>query len=215
MRPCLELSLRRLGANPGQTSRRAMADSFRLVRGRAGSASAWRERSELIWHDQRGVGDDLPPPRGRHCRSVRPQRVLAPDLRPRPRSVGRVPGQAVEFYRAVEQLPEMVAFRAGSGGGRTPARGASGSRRKRAFLQSSEWHKRRRSFDDALASDLLARIRDSDSTFFERLVLKLLVAMGYGGSEEEAAEAPGWGQRDEGGGWGHERRQAGARSDLR
>jgi restriction system protein len=47
--------------------------------------------------------------------------------------------------------------------------------------------------DDALAAELLARIRESDPIFFERLVLKLLVTMGYGGSEEEAAEHLGGG----------------------
>src|SRR5262249_20385144 len=39
-----------------------------------------------------------------------------------------------------------------------------------------------------LAVGLAERIRVCDPTFFERLVLKVLVAMGYGGSEEEAAE---------------------------
>ena len=34
----------------------------------------------------------------------------------------------------------------------------------------------------------MARIQESDSTFIERLVLRLLLAMGFGGSEEEAAE---------------------------
>jgi hypothetical protein len=42
-----------------------------------------------------------------------------------------------------------------------------------------------------------SRIRGIDPIFFERLVLKMLVAMGYGGSEEEAAEHLG-GSGDEG-----------------
>ena len=44
---------------------------------------------------------------------------------------------------------------------------------------------------EALAADLLARVKESDPVFFERLVLRVLVAMGYGGSEEQAAEHVG------------------------
>lgn len=39
---------------------------------------------------------------------------------------------------------------------------------------------------DALAADLLQRIQDNLPAFFEELVLDLLVAMGYGGSREDA-----------------------------
>jgi restriction system protein len=92
-----------------------------------------------------------------------------------------------EFYRAVEQLPEIVEFRAGSGRSRDaretrPAADETGVPPLERLAQAQT------ELDDALASDLMARIRESDSTFFERLVLKLLLAMGYGGSEEEAAE---------------------------
>jgi restriction system protein len=43
----------------------------------------------------------------------------------------------------------------------------------------------------ALAGDLLDRIKAGSPNFFERLVLDLLVAMGYGGSREDAAQAVG------------------------
>jgi restriction system protein len=43
----------------------------------------------------------------------------------------------------------------------------------------------------ALADDLLDRIKSGSPQFFERLVLDLLVAMGYGGSREDAAHAVG------------------------
>lgn len=39
----------------------------------------------------------------------------------------------------------------------------------------------------ALSSDLLQRIRDNSPAFFERVIVDLLVAMGYGGSHENAA----------------------------
>lgn len=40
---------------------------------------------------------------------------------------------------------------------------------------------------DELVNDLLAEIKSQSPLFFERLVIKLLVAMGYGGSFEDAA----------------------------
>ena len=44
---------------------------------------------------------------------------------------------------------------------------------------------------DALAADLLQRIKDNSPAFFEELVIDLLVAIGYGGSREEAGKAVG------------------------
>lgn len=43
----------------------------------------------------------------------------------------------------------------------------------------------------ALSEDLLARLIDGDDQFFERVVLDVLVGMGYGGSKREAAERVG------------------------
>jgi restriction system protein len=43
----------------------------------------------------------------------------------------------------------------------------------------------------ALASDLLARILAAPSDFFERLIISLLLAMGYGGSAAHAGRALG------------------------
>ena len=45
--------------------------------------------------------------------------------------------------------------------------------------------------ENALAQELLARILDKSPAFFERLVVQLLVAMGYGGSLAEAGRALG------------------------
>jgi restriction system protein len=42
-----------------------------------------------------------------------------------------------------------------------------------------------------LAAELLARVKKSSPRFFERLVVELLLKMGYGGSREEAGEAVG------------------------
>jgi restriction system protein len=44
---------------------------------------------------------------------------------------------------------------------------------------------------NALASDLAERVKAASPTFFERLVVQLLVAMGYGGSMEDAGKTIG------------------------
>ncbi len=49
----------------------------------------------------------------------------------------------------------------------------------------------------ALADELLTQVRSASPAFFEHLVVDLLVAMGYGGSREEAGRAVG-GSGDEG-----------------
>jgi restriction system protein len=47
------------------------------------------------------------------------------------------------------------------------------------------------SFRDALAAELLERVRTVSPRFFERLVVDLLVQMGYGGSRADAGQAIG------------------------
>jgi restriction system protein len=49
----------------------------------------------------------------------------------------------------------------------------------------------------ALAQDLLDRVKRAPPAFFERVVVDLLVAMGYGGSQQDAAQAVG-GSGDDG-----------------
>ena len=43
----------------------------------------------------------------------------------------------------------------------------------------------------ALATDLLDRVRQASPAFFEKLIIELLLAMGYGGTSEEAGRALG------------------------
>lgn len=100
--------------------------------------------------------------------------------------------------KVLSQFPELVAFRKGSGG----------KRRKAEVREAAEALDEERSpvermadaradHEAELALTLRDRIYACDPTFFERLVLKVLLAMGYGGSEEEAAEHLG-GSGDEG-----------------
>jgi len=45
--------------------------------------------------------------------------------------------------------------------------------------------------NNALAADLLGRVRDATPDFFEELIVELLLSMGYGGSSEDAGRAIG------------------------
>lgn len=45
--------------------------------------------------------------------------------------------------------------------------------------------------NDSLAAELLDRVRESTPLFFETLIVSLLIAMGYGGSSEDAGRAIG------------------------
>lgn len=48
-----------------------------------------------------------------------------------------------------------------------------------------------RKVNAALSSELLDRVRDSTPTFFEKLIVELLLSMGYGGTSEDAGRALG------------------------
>jgi len=48
-----------------------------------------------------------------------------------------------------------------------------------------------KAINDALANDLLVRVRESTPLFFEQLIIELLVGMGYGGTSENAGRAIG------------------------
>jgi restriction system protein len=100
--------------------------------------------------------------------------------------------------KVLSQFPELVAFRKGGKGKRRKTEVREETRALDDERSPVERMAEARADHEAeLTLELLQRIRGSDPTFFERLVLKVLVAMGYGGSEEEAAEHLG-GSGDEG-----------------
>ena len=91
------------------------------------------------------------------------------------------------------QFPEFAAFR------RTPVRTALKDPATQAPVQTPEevLENSYLTLREELALELLDRIRACSPRFFERLVLDLLVAMGYGGSRRDAVEAVG-GSGDQG-----------------
>jgi restriction system protein len=90
----------------------------------------------------------------------------------------------------LEQFPEYVEFREKESGRRhrvTEEKSAGSEPRTPEEVLDDAYQEIR----DTLAQDLLALVKQSSSSFFERLVVELLVKMGYGGSWREAARAVG------------------------
>jgi restriction system protein len=90
----------------------------------------------------------------------------------------------------LNQFPEFVEFRTGSAGNRLNS--SSGSSGDLAAAQQTPQELLESSYQtlhQQVADDLLERISKSSPRFFERLVVDLLVAMGYGGSRKDAGQA--------------------------
>ena len=86
----------------------------------------------------------------------------------------------------LEQLPEFVEFRAfRREGPPLPASQAVETTPEEAL---EEAYQRLRI---SIESELLQRVKTASPAFFERLVVKLLVSMGYGGSFRDAGQAVG------------------------
>lgn len=90
--------------------------------------------------------------------------------------------------RYLSRFPEFVDFRRRSSGPRdvSPPNGVAESETPEEVLETT-W----KSLRQQTADDLLERTKQCSPTFFERLVIDLLVAMGYGGSRPDAARSVG------------------------
>ena len=90
--------------------------------------------------------------------------------------------------KTLEQFPEFRTFRAGkvnSGGGDTPPEENKGLNPEELFETAFK------DLQETLASELLDTIKKCSPEFFERLVIDVLIKMGYGGSRKEAGDALG------------------------
>lgn len=87
--------------------------------------------------------------------------------------------------RDLSRYPEFVAFHKG-----TPSTDADQETRieKSPDEQLADAHK---ILQETLANDVLDAVRKASPSFFEELVIDLLVSMGYGGSMEDAGKAVG------------------------
>jgi restriction system protein len=106
----------------------------------------------------------------------------------RGRSVLATPPARIDI-KFLEQYPEFVEFRSprsdgGNGVVETPPR--PDAETPEEALEAAYLKMRA-----GLASELLTRLKASSPQFFERLVVELLVKMGYGGSRRDAGQAIG------------------------
>jgi restriction system protein len=85
------------------------------------------------------------------------------------------------------QFPEFREFRSSSQRENAPPPGGGEEQETPQEALESTYQRLR----DTLAQDLLERVRAAPPRFFEKLVLDLLVAMGYGGSRKDAGQAVG------------------------
>jgi restriction system protein len=97
------------------------------------------------------------------------------------------PGINVRF---LERFPPFVEFREAA---RKPREqeGSEASVAADAETPEEALERAHRSIREALAQELLTRVMGSSPAFFERLVVELLVKMGYGGSRTDAGERIG------------------------
>ena len=90
--------------------------------------------------------------------------------------------------RFLKQFPEYVEFREREGVRRRPKESRTDEEEKTPEEILEDAYEEIR---DGLAQELLGLVKQSSPSFFERLVVELLVKMGYGGSRRDAARAVG------------------------
>lgn len=95
--------------------------------------------------------------------------------------------------RFLEQFPEFVQFREASNGTDSTGNDSAVVEAVQASDMTPDEiiRKAHAELDDELGLDLLTRVISAPPEFFERLVVQLLLAMGYGGTASEAGRALG------------------------
>ncbi len=94
--------------------------------------------------------------------------------------------------RFLEQFPEFVQFReAGNSADVAATAGTAGAMQASGMTPDEIIRKAQRELDEELSLELINRVTAAPPDFFERLVIQLLLAMGYGGSTSEAGRALG------------------------
>lgn len=90
----------------------------------------------------------------------------------------------------LKQFPEFVAFRESSAANRESA-DQSGEEAESTLTPDEQMRRARDQIEADLAQDMLKRIGSAPPEFFEKLVVKLITSMGYGGSIDDAGRALG------------------------
>ena len=180
MRPLLELAADGNELRTGEAVG-VLADQFHLTKDeREELLPSGRQRrfnNRVAWATAyfRATGLFVSPGRGRYTITERGRQAIAS-------------GQQIDL-KYLSQFPELAAFR--------PGTAVVGESDKHPLVEASaatpdeilEWTYQ--GLRKQLATDLLQKVHTVDPAFFEKLVVDLLVAMGYGGSRKEAGKAIG------------------------
>lgn len=110
------------------------------------------------------------------------------EISDRGRSVLASPPPIINI-KFLESFPEFKAFREDNG--QNPASQPQGEANLKDLTPDEVIRSAHAELVDTLSSELLGKILTSPPDFFERLVVQLLIAMGYGGSAIEAGRALG------------------------
>ncbi len=89
------------------------------------------------------------------------------------------------------QFEEYQEFRARSKSNDDPAQDTSISDNNEGSTPDEVLRNAHREINKALSKELLDHVRSSEPAFFEQLIVDLLIAMGYGGTSEDAGRALG------------------------
>lgn len=99
---------------------------------------------------------------------------------------------SVEINKAyLEQFEEFQAFQARTKATEETSKLDESTIAEWAITPDEALRSAHQKINAALAEDLLDRVREASSAFFENLIVELLLAMGYGGSSDEAGRALG------------------------
>lgn len=137
-----------------------------IFENRVGWARTYLKKAGLLTSTRRGFFQITP--RGMELLRTKPNEITAKSLRQYP--------EFQEFQKASNTTETLDSESEDSPVKKTPEE----------LLEESYQTIRK-----SLAQDILQKVKDGSPSFFERLVVELLVAMGYGGSRRDAGEAIG------------------------
>lgn len=156
----------KFGLTPAERAELLPSGQQGIFKNRIGWARTYLKKAGLIESPKRGVFRITA--RGHEALASKPERIDA---------------------RYLEQWPEFIEFRDFSKPNALPPHAA-----KPAVLQRTPEEEIEQAYQGLrvqLAQELLSKIFDCSPSFFEQLVVELLVKMGYGGSRKDAGERIG------------------------